>query len=280
MTNEDKVNNQSFMRRVIASPWIGLAGLIIAILSIAIAVGVSLALYNAAQTERELVYAVNPILTRVVTAGQSSALEIYHNEQPIGDGNITAIQIAIWNNGKESIRQQNILEAVVIISDPSVPILEVTITKQSRDVIGFTVDNSPQCLANGTVPISWQILEHNDGASVQLIYVGADDINFHLEGIIEGIQEVRLIEPDVRVKTPQEQIESQPTERMFWIAFSSMMLLMFAIFTAVNLVFMRRKPYWGFGKMELFFAVFTITIICVSIWRYIASAPTGPPFGF
>jgi hypothetical protein len=53
--------------------------------------------------KRELVYAINPISTKLVVAGQETKLKVSYDKKPLGNVNITVVQIAIWNTGEETI---------------------------------------------------------------------------------------------------------------------------------------------------------------------------------
>lgn len=271
MKNPDnKKDELGWGRRIAANPWVGLGGLVAAAISIIVAV----VLYSTAQTERELVYAVNPIYTKVVTAGQTTTLEILHNGVQLGDVDITAVQIAIWNSGKESIRQENVLEDVVIHTDPPVPILEASIRKLSREVTEFTVLSSPELLAAGVVPVSWRILENNDGASIQLIYIGSEEIDVSVQGVIEGIHEVKRVEPGVKIKTPLQQVRDE--QRLRWI------FIALTIVTGIGVVFtsflfFSRKMRSGFIIIVF---VYSLGFFGFILWNLLSKVGSWPPFGF
>ena len=115
----------SWTEKISKHPLVILASLAVTIIGLV----VMIVLFFVSQTSRELVYAVNPVRTEVVTMGQATGLQIIHNGVDLGDVDITAAKIAIWNSGKESIRKENILKDIIIKTDPSVPILEVSIVK-------------------------------------------------------------------------------------------------------------------------------------------------------
>jgi hypothetical protein len=68
-------------------------------------IGVLLAVYfyRQARQYRELTYIVNPAKAVVVKAGQSSKLSVTYKEQQIKT-DVTAVQVAFWNVGNQSIR--------------------------------------------------------------------------------------------------------------------------------------------------------------------------------
>lgn len=237
---------------------------------------VPVVLYFASQTERELVYAVNPIRTTVVTAGQATELAVVHRGEPLGDIDITAAQVAIWNAGEQSIRQENVLQDIVIFTVPSVPILEASIRERSRDVSGFRLVATPESLAFGIVPVSWRILEENDGASVQLIYQGTQEVEVRVQGVIEGVRGVKEAKLGVKIKTPEEQVREQQRNR--WI-FGIMALVYGCIpILAVVLTFTtppERRRLW------LALAISSVIPFAIFIWQYFfVTAGLWPPFGF
>jgi 4-amino-4-deoxy-L-arabinose transferase-like glycosyltransferase len=260
----------SKVREILGSPWFRVVEVVLVLAGIIIP---SL-LYFSSRAERELVYAVNPVRTTVVTAGQASELAVFHEGEPLGNVDVTAAQVAIWNAGKQSIREENILEDVVICTDPPVLILEASIRQCSREVTEFTLIETPELLASGRVPVSWNILEKNDGASVQLIYVGAQEVDFHVEGVIEGLRGIRDVELGVKIKTPQEQIRAQQSSRTIY----GIMAIIFGVLVIFAIVGAFLKPRrWR----DLFDVAFALGILGLSIWGYFSiSTHLWPPFGF
>jgi len=151
-----------------SNPWVGILG------TAASTVGVFLAVYFYFQgaSYPELVYFVDPLQTVVVKQGTASRLGVVFDGHPLTQ-DVTASQVAIWNRGRQAIRRAAILQAVTITTEPRAPILEVTIRRTSRDVVGFDLDRTR--LAGGEVPLSWNILEQGDGAVVQLVYAAGLD---------------------------------------------------------------------------------------------------------
>ena len=197
----------NWLKKIFWSPWTATA---IAILAGAL---ISWHFYSAAQAERQLVYSTNPIRTHVVTAGRTTGLQISFNGESLSSANVTSVEIAIWNKGKASIREENILGDgnVTIVSDPPSRILEASVMKCPQPVTQFRVGNSSESLSAGEVPISWSILEQNDGADVQLIYIGSDDVKFSVTGQIEGMHHHNpiAVTAGAKIATPEEQINQQ-----------------------------------------------------------------------
>ncbi len=189
---EERKEPSGLLLKVAKNPLVILISLTVAVVALILMV----IFYFVSQEERELVYAVNPIKTQIITMGKVTGLEIIHNGINLGDTDITAARVAIWSSGDLSIKPENILKKVVIYTVPPVKILEVSILKNLRsvDITGFVLEDTTDTLANGKVPIAWRILEKNDGANIQLIYLGSPDVEVHIDGAIEGFGELKQIE--------------------------------------------------------------------------------------
>ena len=163
----------------------------------------------------KLSYCVYPIRTPLVQSAKPSDVKVTYKGTFVR-GNMTAVQVAIWNAGREAIRTNDILTPIRLFTG-NCPILELNVVKLSRDVIAFavTLTNAPRLPTTNTAIIvnpdmtvaekgalvlrelgwtlqpsvaalSWTILEHNDGALLQIVYAGTLDAPITLEGTIVG----------------------------------------------------------------------------------------------
>ncbi len=212
---------------------------------------------------------------------QATGLEVTHNRIELGDVDITAAQVAIWNSGDESIRKENILKEVVIYTKPSVRILEASISNYSRelDIIKFNITEAPELLEIGEVPVSWSILETGDGATAQLIYLGSTDVQIFVEGSIEGCGDIKRVGREVRIKTPAEQFKSA---KIGWWVYLTWVFIVFVFSYTFG-----RDAYraWKKKSIKLMFLNITICVVVVCgmsvfIWYYLSKGPLEPPFGF
>jgi hypothetical protein len=113
------------------------------------------------------------------------------NNTPI-DSNITSLRFYLWNNGKASIRSENILKPLTFsIDDPNGEILDYKILKVSRpDIVLPNLkrdDNSPA----KSLLLNFNILEANDGFTGQIIFAGNPSSNLQASGAIEGVREIQ-----------------------------------------------------------------------------------------
>lgn len=174
MTQIPDINKNPYFR------WIGIIlGLIAIVLS-----GI---FYLWSIEEPDLTYMINPIKTTIFTSEKMSSLKVYTQGKEIKK-DITAIQISIWNQGKKSIKPADILKPIEIYSEPPVEIIEALTRNISREVTHFQIETN--VISQGVIKPKWDILENNDGASIQLIFTGPSHTKFKLRGIIEGQKEI------------------------------------------------------------------------------------------
>ena len=160
------------------------------------AIGVTLSVYFYITTTetRDLIYSVDSTKTAVVRTGQSSKIEVQVNGTPITQ-DVTAAQIVIWNNGKKSIRRENILgpsASLFIETGTEHPIIEAKVLKVSRnEIVNPEVDDST--INKGQLRVVWKILEKNDGILLQLIYFGNEKTPINALATIEQQGEIRTV---------------------------------------------------------------------------------------
>jgi hypothetical protein len=173
---------------------------------------------------------------------------------------VTALQVEIWNAGKESVRSEHILSPIALQTSPKVPILEVRLRHTSRPVCGISLDESQ--LASGKVGVAWKILEHNDGAVVQLIVAGPSNVTVVGQGSAEGDPAVRL----VTARGP------------FWRVDASQLLMVLAawIWITIGLTKIRRP------KDSVYTVVWLLITLCVVLAYAVAVMSFGsvPPLPF
>jgi hypothetical protein len=245
---------------IIFNPWIAFIGTISGIISTPLAV--FLAFYTIRTPD--LTYAVYPLRTPVLQSGLAAGLRVLHNNEEI-KGNVTAVQIAIWNNGREPIVREKILTPVKIVTRPPVPILEATIRTQSRKEIEFSLDN--RSLKEGVVSVSWKILEGADGATVQLIYAGPLETKIDLEGVLV---DQRTIAPAFYPYVPGQftKISFFLGIITFWMVFGFIIWMVYQV---------SPKTWWG--KIIASCALIGGGYMAVYV-PYMWYITAEPPFGF
>lgn len=296
-----------------SNPLVGIIG------SLASIIGVLLAVYFYLEGKEypQLTYYVHPVKAIVVRAGQASRLTASFDNKVI-ETDITATQIALWNQGKRAIKKDNVLKPIVIHTENNTPILEATIRKSSREVVQLAVNTDE--LQKGRVLISWNILEHNDGGIIQLTYAGNPNLNIQLDGVIEGQNQIEQLTFSEKIKSPDEQYTSLRKERryvgFFFLGMAAVIALTLFIPKLIGLVRKKGKDQAspspegleeddlkdklkdserkgkesiGIGKAEIeridrlmnTFSYVLLIITCgVAMYMIFLAKEPGPPFGF
>jgi hypothetical protein len=270
---------QSGVLRFFTNPYVGILGSIASIIGIFIAIY----FYFISQHIRELVYFVNPAKAIVFKPEQTSKLKVSFGNKEIQD-NVTAAQIAIWNQGTDSIKKENLLSLINIKTNPPVPILEATIRKKSRDVINLILDQSLDKV--GKISLTWNILEKGDGFVVQVIYIGDTNVNLSLDGVIEKQDIIKEIKYTGSILSPVEQFnEQKKLIRAQIILFSVLLLIMIVLaliyakkLTSMKSEYIRRIP--PFIKIISYLNIAVIFLIIGIIIYMIFQRVSEPPFGF
>lgn len=251
----------------------------IAIFAGIIAIPLSIYIYYESIQSPDLTFSVNPVKLEVVSTNQSSNLSISFDGKSI-DSDITTTQIAIWNQGKAPIKKADILKPIIISINPNRPILEASIRKTSRDVIQFSLNSDE--LQQGRMSVSWEVLEHNDGGMIEVIYAGSPDVNFNIEGAVIGQKEVTRYENKIGFQSPNEEFEAFRT-RNKRIRFMSLPLaaitILGLIFIVIKIIKLRSQPAQWRGKVLVIIAVLLIIMAGLLIAMFSLSRYPTPPHG-
>ena len=168
------------------NPRVGLVGTMASVIGLPLC----LVLFLLAQKERDIRYTTSASPTTIVKNGQSSNLRVYYQDKEL-TSDVTSIQIAIWNAGRESVKRENILSKTLALKlNPPSRILEARVKKVTRNIVNFQLDTSES--AAGILNCSWDILEPGDGALLEVFQAGTF-AGIVSEGAIEGQVPVRRV---------------------------------------------------------------------------------------
>ena len=242
--------------KFISNPLLGFIGVMASVLGIII----TIYFYIEGKEAHQLTYYVDPAVSAVFESGKVPRLTANYNGKII-QGDITVTQIAIWNQGKLPIRKSDILKPIVL--NVHAPILEATVKKPGRDVTQLSIDTAG--IQDGRIPISWSILEKNDGGVIQVVYAGTPSYYaINVTGVVEGQKEIS-----------QLKILSR---RDWWSK------LGFALFLALLLVtftIMLTKSgdggcvMWIISGFGICFSSLVMTLVITDLLQ-----PSAPPFSF
>jgi hypothetical protein len=248
-------NRPSWWIRFFSNPVVGIVGTLASITGVVLAV----IFYFQSVRERELTYYVHPVKTIVVKAGQSSKLDVTVDGQGI-KSDVTATQIAIWNAGREAIRREHVLRPLVIQTAGGVPIIDASIRKTTRNVVGMSLDTSQA--SNGKLVVSWDILEKDDGGVVQVVYAGDPDEDIIADATLEGQHTLAKF--------------SAPPK----LHIMSFMVLGGIVIAGVLLLLCVRLAIALSASRRAILLVLCVLLIALEIADLVHHGVVGPPFGF
>jgi len=236
--------------------------------------------------KRELTYSLNPIRTAVHRAGFASDLGLVFGEESLGDADVTAVQIAIWNRGSEPIwgtlgaRQCDVRQDMAITTEPAVRILDVSVRALYPDILGFALEDTPETRGVGRVPIAWDVLEQDQGCSVQVLYEGDEEVEFRLEGVIVGQGEVTRIESGVDIMTPEQQLSAKSGNWTVVYVLAGVTAAAFLASSALYFWYRRTRDIdlmiFGYFALGM-----SIPLEGITIWQlHSMTVVTMPPFSF
>jgi len=256
-----------------SNPWVGIVGTAAGIVGLLL----TIVFYLRSASYPDLVYLDSTVRTIVVKQGTTSRLGVVFDGRPLTQ-DVTASQVALWNRGRQPIRRAAVLQPVTITTEPRVPILEATIRKTSRDVVGLDLDRTR--LADGEVSVSWNILEEGDGGVVQLVYAGDAGTRIRCRGVIEGQRGVREFEAARATDASAEtQLQALRWEGYFFLVPATI----FSIIVASKLIHWKREvaSYRGWDRLLIFIFTVGLPIVGAGVCPYMfLEAAPQPPFGF
>jgi hypothetical protein len=160
----------------------------------------------------------------------------------------------------------------------SPPPCEASIRKKSRDVVSVQLDQSR--LNQGILGLSWNILEKNDGAVIQLVYAGPPSIHLIASGVIEG--QTGISRPPEWQGTSSLLKDKPFSQRSFGWLMIGMGLLMFSFPLMLSryrgTFFDRHTSALRWGRVVVLLAP-PLLYVCTGIFTLVFGQP-NPPFGF
>jgi hypothetical protein len=225
-----------------------------------------------------LSFQVNPARASLVRFGESSWLEVRFAGKPV-TANISAVQIAVWNGGNQSIRATQVLTPIWIQLGDSTEVLESTVRKQTRDVVALAV--AADSLNPRRVGLRWNILEHGDGGVIQIIFSGPTGAVVSLAGTVEGQRHIREFQTGSGQRIAG--LELSRRQAMLLLGLFTLAIGVFILMPlAVMRIMLRRRPrtlpLTLLDKVMLIVPIAYLILGLVMILGHFAVS--GPPFGF
>jgi hypothetical protein len=115
-------------------------------------------------------------------------LKLTFNEQPVSD--VYQTRLIFFNKGNETILKENVTESITMHFKGANILRQPIIAAKSREGIGMS---AKQVIKDGdnAVEVSFQFLDHNDGAVIEIWHTKSEDIE--VSGNILGTSRIRYI---------------------------------------------------------------------------------------
>lgn len=253
--------------KILSNPWVGIAGTVASIAGFLLA----FYFYYMSKETVDITYLIHPIKTILIKGGQTSRIQATFDGRGI-EGDISSVQVVIWNRGDRSVRNNNILSPIKV-GVTNGRILEARIIRSTRDVVGVTAAQD----ANGDVKVMWNILEKNDGFIMQLIYAGEVGLPINVTGIVEGQKSIS------EVKQEFIQLEQIPLRRLtFYLNISYVVLFIFYASAFILLIFAKpsrdQKAIRLQRQRKMTVIILTFFLILMNIYLWSSYFNSEPPF--
>jgi len=131
---------------------------------------------------------------------------------------------------------------------------------------GHNLSGDTTHLNDGTVGVSWKILEHDDGAVIQFILAGPSSVDIVPHGVVEGQQNINIVK----------------RRDLSWILTILSMTVLGSMGLLINVVSEKTRQRYGQRSWRPFLtSVVIIVVCCLGLFAIIAYINTLPvPFTF
>jgi hypothetical protein len=161
--------------------------IISSIISIAITIVFGYYFLYIGNRERKPTFYLDP--TRTVILDKENAanapLQLLKSNGDTIKSNVTSVFFYFFNQGAETIKQENIYSPLKIVLADGSQILDFKILKVARQVSGITLLRDT---VGNSLGIDFKALEKDDGFVGQLIFEGSKNAAINLEGGIDGVK--------------------------------------------------------------------------------------------
>lgn len=171
--------------------WLGLIGLLLGIAGVL----ATIYFYELSKSERQPFLIIDPARVEILSSDRAAGVPITVLRKDGSEikSSLNAVRFYFWNNGKESIKQSNILQPIIIrIDEPQARIIDFKVLKISREVTNLQIQRNPND-ADKSLLITFSILEQFDGVTGQIIYEGNPNSSISTLGVIEGAENIQTV---------------------------------------------------------------------------------------
>lgn len=123
--------------------------------------------------------------------------------------NLYLQEFTIWNNGKETIKREDVLKPITLSFSDEVEIVDAFVSEMNRPkIVKANVSFHP---GGNVVSIDFAILEYNDGMKIQVVYAAKESSPAHVDGVIEGVVKINNID-----ELSKERIAGSIAKMILW----------------------------------------------------------------
>ncbi|QAT88499.1 hypothetical protein EJ065_6974 [Corallococcus coralloides] len=169
---------EDFARWFGSNPWVSAISFLLAIAGTALSV---IFYYKSRITKRPRYALRSNNIIRAFTSKVES-LEILYRGRRIE--NLTVTKIALWNDGKATIHQNDIasLDPLIISTAKNHEILDASIIDSKNPANQLEISR----IDPGKFKLSFEYLDHHEGAVLQVFHTGSTSSDIFITGIIKG----------------------------------------------------------------------------------------------
>lgn len=138
--------------------------------------------------ERRPTFYVDPVRTTILdrTHAANAPLRLLKANGDIIKDDVTSINFYFFNQGKETIKRENVYSPIRITLSDSAEILDFKTLKLARNVSGAELKYDS---ATHALLIDFKALEQDDGIAAQLIIEGNRNASLNITGGIDGVKQ-------------------------------------------------------------------------------------------
>lgn len=165
---------------------IGLVGLLVGLVGIAL----SIYFYTASLRARQPVFVQDPVRSVILSPERlaKTPIRVVGPDGRTMTKDLVSTRFYFWNAGEEPIRKEDVLTPIRVSLGEGASLVDVNVAHISREVTGFsvsTIGEPPVALQ-----IDFDILEHNDGSTVELLFTGNPDTSLGVSGQVVGARRI------------------------------------------------------------------------------------------
>lgn len=224
--------------------------------------------YHISIQRREPTAIISSERTTIVNsnAPELSDLTVLFKGNEINGKNVAAMRIYFWNAGSLAIHKADILENdhVIRLSFPeNVQVLKPLLLRASRTIINmkvlFCTDNKRD------ICINFDLLEHNDGAAIQIIYAGPSNVEPIMSGTIEGAGTIKMLKIYKNLEEVPffETLTYFPLWYVLIVTISSLSSIAFAVFLIYLIIFRKGKVSLIVRSRKMLIIIFAVSLLNV-----------------